>query len=103
MNYQNIDVQEFAQKMEQPDHVILDVRSPQELSDGSIPGYTQINFFEADFKEQVSKLDPSKSYLIYCRSGNRSGKACGLMASMGFSKLYNLKGGIGAWNAAQLV
>jgi len=61
-----------------------------------------INFFDADFKEQLSGLDKSKSYLVYCRSGNRSGKACSMMADMGFKNLYNLRGGIGAWNAAQI-
>lgn len=101
MSFENIPVAKFSELMKEDDHVILDVRSPQELAEGSIPGHEMINFFDDDFAEKVEKLDKSKSYLIYCRSGNRSGKACGMMSSMGFGKLYNLEGGIGAWNAAQ--
>lgn len=101
--YQNITADTFAELSEKKDHVILDVRSPNELSEGSIPGHIMINFFESDFKEELNKLDKSKSYLVYCRSGNRSGKACSLMAKIGFNKLYNLKGGIGAWNTLKAV
>jgi rhodanese-related sulfurtransferase len=48
--------------------------------------------------EKVSELDKTKEFLVYCRSGGRSGMACGLMAKNGFDKLNNLKGGIMAWN-----
>ena len=102
MNYQNIDAQHFAELMEKDGHIVLDVRSPGELADGEVPGYTMINFFDSDFRDQVSKLDKSKTYLVYCRSGNRSGQACALKADLGFKHLYNLSGGIGAWNSAQV-
>ena len=80
-------------------HVILDVRSPQELAEGSIPGHIMINMFDPSFQEEIQKLDKTKTYLIYCRSGNRSGQTCAMMSQMGFGELYNLAGGIGAWNA----
>lgn len=99
MNYQNIDAAQFEELMKQEDTVVLDVRSPQELADGSISGYTMINFFDSDFASSVQQLDKSKTYLVYCRSGNRSGQACAMMSDMGFKNLYNLKGGIGAWNS----
>ena len=99
MNYENIEVSRFATLMEEGDHVVLDVRSPQELAEGSIPGHVMINFFDPNFRSEVEKLDKSKAYLIYCRSGNRSGQACHMMSAMGFERLYNLIGGIGAWNA----
>jgi rhodanese-related sulfurtransferase len=100
MSFENISVEKFSELMKEENHVILDVRSPQELAEGSVPGHEMINFFDSNFPEQVEKLDKSKTYLIYCRSGNRSGQACAMMANMGFGKLYNLEGGIGAWNAA---
>ena len=99
MNYQNIGAEKFSELMEKEDHVVLDVRAPGELQEGSIPEHKMINFFEPDFRDQIEKLDKSKTYLIYCRSGNRSGQACAMMADMGFDHLYNLEGGIGAWNA----
>jgi rhodanese-related sulfurtransferase len=97
--YQNIHVPEFKQLMSQPDHVILDVRTPGELSEGQIPGHVMINMHDADFRERIAELDQSKAYLVYCRSGGRSAQTCHLMATMGFDRLYNLVGGIGAWNA----
>ena len=98
MNYSNIGPEEFKSLTAQEDAVILDVRSPSEKSEGVISGYQQINFF-GDFADRLSDLDKEKTYLVYCRSGNRSGSACGLMANKGFAKLYNLMGGINAWNA----
>lgn len=103
MNFQNINAEEFEALIDKTDHVVIDVRAPQELADGSIPGHKMINFFEPDFRDQLDQLDKSKHYLVYCRSGNRSGQACQIMASMGFEgALYNLMGGIGAWNALKM-
>ncbi|MEP0984899.1 rhodanese-like domain-containing protein [Ekhidna sp.] len=100
MKYQNINAEAFAELRTKENHVVLDVRTPGELAEGSIPGYTMVNFFDPNFREEVARLDKTKTYLIYCRSGNRSGQACALMANMGFETLYNLQGGIGAWNEA---
>ncbi len=98
MNYQDIDVAEFKEKMEAEDAVILDVRTEVELAEGEIPGHQMINFMSPDFAQKIATLDRDKTYLVYCRSGNRSGRACEMMAGMGFTKLYNLMGGIHAWN-----
>ncbi|NQZ75062.1 MAG: rhodanese-like domain-containing protein [Ekhidna sp.] len=102
MSYQNVDVVKFAELLDRENTMVLDVRSPAELAEGEVPGYQMINFFEPDFKEKISSLDRSKSYLVYCRSGNRSAQACSLMVDMGFENLYNLVGGIGAWNSSKV-
>jgi len=99
MNYNDVDPIEF-QRLIDEGGVILDVRSPGELAEGSISGYKQINFFEGTFRSKIEKLDKSKTYLVYCRSGNRSSQTCTMMDGMGFEKLYNLNGGIGAWNSS---
>ena len=49
------------------------------------------------FIDEVSELDVSKSYYIYCRSGNRSNQACAVMQQLGFKKTYNLLGGFNEW------
>lgn len=98
MKYSNVSASEFAALKEKANHVVLDVRSPGELGQGAVPGHTMINFFDSQFKSKVSTLDKSKTYLVYCRSGNRSAQACAQMGDMGFEKIYNLIGGIGAWN-----
>lgn len=102
MSYQNIDIETFKAKMtEHPDAVILDVRTPAELVEGEIPNHIMINFNAPSFVDDVQDLDKDKTYLIYCRSGGRSERACQMMSQMGFKDLYNLMGGIHAWNAAQ--
>ncbi len=84
------------------DFVILDVRTPQEYSSGRIEGSENINFYDYNFKEELSKLDKNKTYFIYCRSGSRSGKTLELMKSLGFKKVYNLQNGIIEWNKNNL-
>lgn len=98
-SYKNISVAEAKKLMAStPAPIIIDVRSAAELAEGSIPGHRLINLMGGTFKEEIKGLDPQKTYLVYCRSGNRSSVACQQMASMGFQHLYNLSGGIHAWN-----
>ena len=100
MAYENLYVDDFKEQFEGNDNaVVLDVRTPEEVAEGAIEGATKINFFDSNFAEQVDKLDKSKAYFIYCRSGRRSANACNIMAEKGFEKLYNLEGGYMAWEA----
>lgn len=100
MSFKNIDVAEFEALMQEPDAVVIDVRTEAEVMEGAIEGHKFINIMSPDFRDQIDALDRDKTYLMYCRSGARSGQACMMMAGMGFTKLYNLGGGIMAWNAA---
>ncbi|OKL47140.1 hypothetical protein BSR29_05495 [Boudabousia liubingyangii] len=69
---------------------ILDVRTPAEFAEGHLEGAKNIDFNDANFKTEVQKLDPKGSYVLYCRSGNRAGKALSVMKEMGFEHLANL-------------
>ncbi len=95
-SYPDIEPQ-FFKDLQDKGGVVLDVRAPQELSEGSIPGSQMIDFFDPAFNKKIAQLDKSQTYLLYCRSGNRSGKACTMMKEMGFKRVYNLEGGIRAW------
>jgi rhodanese-related sulfurtransferase len=79
------------------DFVLLDVRTPQEYRDGHIAGAVLIDYTSASFKEELGRLDPGKTYLVYCRTGNRSGKAISLMKELRFRNLRHLSGGITKW------
>ncbi|MEY4616226.1 MAG: hypothetical protein RJB66_1186 [Pseudomonadota bacterium] len=70
--------------------LILDVRTPVEFNDNHLVGAMNIDFLSPTFKGEVEKLDKNKVFKIYCRSGNRSGKALGVMRDMGFKDLENL-------------
>ena len=82
--------------------VILDVRTPAEYAEGHIAGAVNIDFYSSEFEEMVKALDRDDTYFIYCRSGNRSGQARNLMEGLGFAEVYNLSGGINAWQDAGL-
>lgn len=102
MSYENIGPEKFNELMQSADAVVIDVRPEAELVEGEIEGHITINFFDPSFQEEIDKLERNKTYLLHCRSGNRSGKACAMMSQMGFEKLYNLDGGIQAWNEFKL-
>ncbi len=85
-----------------PDFVIIDVRTPQEFADGHIANAVNIDFYSATFRNDINKLDKSKTYLIYCRSGGRSGNALNIMAELNFREVYNILGGINQWMAEGL-
>ncbi len=80
------------------DSVILDVRTEEEVNEGYIPNSKNIDIYKGQgFINEVEKLDKSKHYYIYCRSGKRSSQACTLLDQMGFSETYNLIGGFSEW------
>ena len=80
---------------------ILDVRTAEEVEEGFIPGATNIDIYMGQgFLDEIEKLDKSKNYYVYCRSGNRSGQACALMNQTGFGNAYNLLGGFNDWKGA---
>lgn len=99
MSYKDIEVNEFAEGFQNDSNsVLLDVRTDAEVNDGHIEGMIQIDIYSPDFAAKVAELDKTKNYYVYCRSGNRSGSACGFMTENGFTgELYNLAGGVMAW------
>ena len=91
--------EEWTDKLENDTNAfILDVRTPEEMEEGYIPNATNIDIYLGqEFLDEVEKLDKSKNYYVYCRSGNRSGQACAIMNSLGFETAYNLMGGFLEW------
>jgi rhodanese-related sulfurtransferase len=78
--------------------IILDVRTPEEVAQGIIPSAIAIDIYKGqEFIDDIEKLDKSKSYYVYCKSGGRSGQACGVMNQLGFKNAYNLIGGFTDW------
>ena len=81
---------------------LIDIRTPREYTSGYIKGAININFFDRNFMDQMSKLNKEKEVYIYCRSGNRTGKAAARLKEQGFTKIYDLQGGILNWNRNKL-
>jgi rhodanese-related sulfurtransferase len=90
----------FAEKLKSNSAIIvLDVRTPQELSSGYLEHARNMDFNSPAFKDSVSLLDRSRIYFLYCASGKRSAKAMEMMTAMGFKNVAALDGGLRMWNA----
>lgn len=91
--------EQFAEKIELENTLLVDVRTPAETAEAKIEGAIEINFNAADFEAQISQLPEDKTILLYCRSGNRSGQAATILENLDYEKLVNLEGGMIAWKA----
>lgn len=89
----------MAQHTGDADFVILDIRTPAEYGQGHIAGAISIDYYSPQFKSELDRLDRDKTYLVYCRSGNRSKKALQVFNDMGFRHIYHLGGGVIEWRA----
>jgi rhodanese-related sulfurtransferase len=96
----DLSVSEFSNKVAEVGVVTLDVRTPGEFNEGHIEGALLVDFQSGNFENEIASLDKSKTYAVYCRSGNRSGQAVKVMSEAGFTNIYNLNGGVIDWAGA---
>lgn len=75
---------------------VIDVRTPAEFAAGHLEGALNIDIESADFATQLEALDKSADYVVYCRSGNRAGRALEIMPSYGFTGTLTNAGGVDA-------
>ena len=91
--YENLYSHEFEKKLkENPDAILLDVRTVAEFQSERIPNAINMDIMKSDFLEKIGELDKTKTYFVYCRSG----QACGHMSGEGLTA-FNLAGGIINW------
>ena len=88
----------FEKKISEENVQLVDVRTPEEWEGGVIKNAKLINYFDDDFKAQLSKLDKNKPIAVYCKSGGRSGKTTQMLSELRFKEIYDLKGGYSNWN-----
>jgi phage shock protein E len=96
-NGQHMAASDFSKAMKASGTVVLDVRTPAEYASGHLPQAQNIDIEGSDFGTRIAGLDKTVNYAVYCRSGNRSGTALEQMSAAGFAHVYDLAGGIGAW------
>lgn len=79
--------QDLQLRLEQknPDDILLDVRTPEEFAAGNIPGSTNFDISGLDLFDKIERLDPTKTYILYCRSGSRSQMAAMIMSQKGLN------------------
>lgn len=100
-SFRNVGVEEFDKMRKGTNVVVLDVRTPKEFSEGHLANAVNLDFYAADFAQQLGKLDKSKTYLVHCAAGGRSAKACTSMTQLNFTSAVNLEGGYKAWIKAE--
>lgn len=83
-----------------PGVTVIDVRTPEEYAEGHLDGAVLIDFSAPTFADEIAGLDATQPYLVYCRSGNRSGQAVAVMQQSGFAALWDMDGGVTSWTAA---
>jgi phage shock protein E len=94
----NVDAATFKKYIEEKKGVLIDLRTDEEISKkGMIPGAKQIDYFGKDSEKEISSLDHSKTYLIYCAGGGRSSECAELMKNQGFREVINLEKGFDDW------
>lgn len=86
----------FMAENEEGTFTVLDVRQPKEYEGAHIPGAKLIPL--PSLHDSLKELDPEKPVITYCAIGGRSRVAAQLLSGMGFREVYDLKGGIKAWN-----
>ena len=69
--------------------VVIDVRGPDEVAEGAIVGATVLDFNAGEFQAKIGDYDRNAAYLVYCRSGNRSGQAVAIMKGLGFTDVID--------------
>lgn len=84
----------------EPGVTVVDVRTPGEFAAGHLAGAVNIDIEGGSFEQEVADLPKDATYVVYCQSGNRSGTATKQLADLGFTDLYDVEGGIIAWQAA---
>lgn len=94
--------EQAAELAARDDVTVIDVRTAEEFAEGHLAGATLIDFYADTFADELAQLDPDETYLIYCRSGNRSGQTVPILAELGIDRVYDLDGGVVAWDGAGL-
>lgn len=97
-----VDAPTFAGIVASPGITVIDVRTPEEFAEGHIAGAVNYNVEGAEFTDQIAALDPTATYAVYCRSGNRSQPAVAAMAQAGIPAIYELEAGVVGWQEAGL-
>lgn len=87
----------IQENRDNPDFVVIDVRTPAEYARGRIDGAINVDRHSQTFRDELARLDREGTYLIYCLVGIRSMESLKIMKELGFREVYNMLGGIRQW------
>lgn len=91
----NMSIEDFSNVIkEDSDAIILDVRTPEEYEEDRFENAINFNYLSRTLSDDIDKLNPNKSYYVYCKTGRRSIRICTLLKNSGFKKVFNLDQGL---------
>jgi len=95
----NLSAEEFAQMaVKHPEAVVIDVRTPGEYAGGTVLDAQNMDYLGEAFWDQFEQLPGDRPILVLCRTGRRSARVCTLLKNAGVTDVYNLEGGLSAWD-----
>lgn len=100
LKFTQLDPVSYRSLLEDKKGTIIDTRTPSEYAEYHLPHAINIDFYSLDFDRQIDVLDRELPYFIYCRTGSRSSVILEMMKKQGFKEVYDLKGGIIAWEVS---
>lgn len=99
---ENVSVKEFKALIEKGNGILIDVRTPGEISEGYISGASMINYYDENIDDLTKLFAENDEIYVYCQSGYRAGETAELLAKNGTKKVYNLEGGFSEWQEVGL-
>jgi rhodanese-related sulfurtransferase len=96
-NIRSLTPEEFKENLAAADAILIDVRTPEEVAQGVIPGAVNIDIKDSTFTSKINALEKDKSYFVYCKAGTRSENAAKQMEQLGLKNISVLDGGIVDW------
>ncbi len=94
---ENVDAKRFKELVDAGEGIVLDVRTPEEFSEGYIPNAANIDIYQNNFEARIKEMDNSREIYVYCQAGARSADASKILQKNGFTKIYNLQSGFSGW------
>ncbi len=92
--------QEFEKQLAtEGERILLDVRTPGEFGERHLAGALNIDYNGADYNSRIGNLDKTQPVYVYCLSGGRSAAAAQTLTEIGFTKVFEMNGGISRWIA----
>jgi rhodanese-related sulfurtransferase len=95
--FKEVNAAEFEKQRKKRNAVVIDVRSPEEFGKSHVPGAINSDINSPVFGKTVAEYNKSKPILVNCHAGSRGAIAAAELARMGFKNVYNLEGGLDAW------
>ena len=89
----------FNLKHNNPNYVFIDVRTPEEFAGVSVPGFKSVPLQTIMIDVNILDEHKDKNLYLMCRSGMRSSSATQIVKSANFTNVYNIQGGIMAWES----